>query len=88
MPGDARLVPAIRDLTTQAGTYANLPADQTTSLAERVVDATASLISATGAADAPIEFNFFRSRDTLRVTLTWRENGSEQRREVEQKTSA
>jgi hypothetical protein len=38
--------------------------------------------------DAPIEFRFFRSTDILRVTITWRTNGTEQRREVEQKTSA
>jgi hypothetical protein len=87
MPGDSRLVGVIRELTTQAGTYANLTGGAT-AFAEQVADATEAVISETGVQDAPIEFRFFRSNDLLRVTITWRTNGSERRREVEHKTSS
>lgn len=88
MPGDSRLVGAIRDLTTLAGTYAKLPSHEAGAFVERVAAATASAIAETGVQDAPVEFRFFRSAHVLRVTISWRTNGAEQRREVEQKTSA
>jgi hypothetical protein len=88
MPGDSRLVGVIRDLTAQAGSYAQLAGEVSGAFAQQVADATLSAIAGTGVQDAPIEFRFFRSTDILRVTITWRTNGTEQRREVEQKTSA
>jgi hypothetical protein len=88
MPGDARLVGIIRDLTSQAGTYAMLDGEATGTFTQQVADATESAIAETGVRDVPIEFRFFRSSDLLRVTITWRRNGTEQRRDVEQKTSA
>jgi hypothetical protein len=86
MPGDLRLVGVIRDLSTQAGTYAKLGSDASHAFAQQVVDATESAIAETAVQDAPIEFRFFRSPDVLRVTLAWRANGTEQRRDVEHKT--
>jgi len=88
MPGDSRLIDVIRELTVQAGAYANLATDATDTLAQQVAAATESAIAATGVQDAPIEFRFFRSAELIRVTITWRSNGSEVRREVEHRTSA
>jgi hypothetical protein len=88
MPGDTRMVDTIRELTAQASAYARLASDESRAFAQRVVVATESAIAATGVQDAPIELRFFRSADVLRVTVTWRSNGTEQRRDVEQKISA
>lgn len=88
MPGDLRLVGVIRELATHAGTYAQLASDAAGAFAQQVADATEAAIAETGVQDAPIEFRFFRSPDILRVTLTWRMNGTEQRREVERTFSA
>jgi hypothetical protein len=88
MPGDSRLVGAIRELTNQAGAYAKLPTDEAGVFVQRVAAAAESVIAATGLQDAPIEFRFYRNADTLRVTITWRDRDSEERREVEQKFSA
>jgi hypothetical protein len=87
MPGDTRLVDVIRELTTQAATYAQLATEATSAFAQLVAKAAESAIAATGVQDAPIEFRFFRSPDVIRVTITWSTNGSEERREVEHRTS-
>jgi hypothetical protein len=88
MPGDLRMVDTIRELSTHAGTYARLAREESRAFAQQVVDATECAIAATGVQDAPIELRFFRSADRLRVTITWRANDAEERREVEQKISA
>jgi hypothetical protein len=88
MPGDSRLVGAVRDLANQAGAYANLAASETGAFVQQVAAATESAIAATGVQDSPIEFRFFRSADVLRVTITWHANGADGQREVEHKTPA
>lgn len=88
MPGDERLVGAIRELATHAGVYAKLPSEEAGAFVERVASAAESLIADLSARDVPLEFRFFRSPDLLRVTITCRTNGSEVQREVEQRTSA
>jgi hypothetical protein len=88
MPGDSRLVGVIREVSTHAGSYAKLSTDETGAFVERVADATASAIAATGVQDAPIEFRFFRSAGVLRVTISWRSGNGEDRCDVEQTTSA
>lgn len=87
MPGDPRLVSIIRELTTQAATYAKLETGDTSALAQRVTDA-AEAAMATGIHNAPLEVRFVRNADAIRVTITWRANGTEERREVEHRISA
>lgn len=82
VPGDNRLVGAVRDLSAHAATYAKLSGDMRESFATRVADAMQSAIDATGIQDAPIEFRFARTADALRVTLSWAQNGSRKTREV------
>jgi hypothetical protein len=82
VPGDNRLVGAVRDLSAHAGTYAQLSGEVTQSFAARVAEAMQSAIDATGIQDAPIEFRFDRSASSLRVTLSWSRNGSRETREV------
>ena len=84
LPGDNRLVGAVRDLTAHAANYAKLPSDVSQSFAKRVADEMQSAINATGIQDAPIEFRFNGSADAVLVTLSWSRNGSRETREVRQ----
>jgi hypothetical protein len=84
MPGDTRLVAAVRDLTAHAATYANCAADVSQRFAQQVAEATESAIGATGIQDAPIEFQFHGDARVVRVTITWSQNGSRASRQVEQ----
>lgn len=84
LPGDTRLVGAVRDLTAHAASYAKLASDVSRSFADRVADEMQSAIDTTGIQDSPLEFHFTASADTLLVTLTWSRNGSRQTREVRQ----
>ena len=88
VPGDDRLVGAVRDLSVHAGTYAQLSGDVTESFATRVAEAMQSAIDATGIHDAPIEFRFDRTASSFRVTLSWSQNGSPETREVLQSLTA
>ena len=87
MPGDSRLVPAVRDLTAHAATYANLAADVSQRFAQKVAEATESVIDKTGIHAAPIEFRFDGDQRAVRVTITWSQNGSRASRQVEQSLS-
>jgi hypothetical protein len=88
VPGDNRLVGAVRDLSVHAATYAQLSGEVTQSFAGRVVDAMQTAIDATRIQDAPIEFRFDRTASALRVTLSWSRNGSRETREVLQNLTA
>jgi hypothetical protein len=88
MPGDSRLVPAVRDLTAHAATYANMAADVSQRFAQKVAEATESAIDDTRMHDAPIEFRFDGDKRAVRVTITWSQNGSRASREVEQSLPA
>lgn len=88
LPGDNRLVGAVRDLTAHAATYARLSNDVCQSFANRVASEMQSAIDTTGIQDAPFEFRFDRSGDTLLVTLSWSRNGSPVTREVRQQLTS
>jgi hypothetical protein len=88
LPGDNRLVGAVRDLSAHAATYAKLSSDVSRSFAGKVADEMQSAIDASGIQDAPIEFRFNATADALLVTLTWSRNGSRETREIRQHLSA
>ena len=88
LPGDNRLVGAVRDLTAHAATYAKLPGDVSQSFAKKVADEMQSAIGATGIQDAPIEFRFNGTTDSLLVTLSWSHNGSRETREIRQRLTS
>jgi hypothetical protein len=70
MPGDPRLVGAVRQLTAQAAGYARLSAEVGQQLAEEVERATESAIQATQADDAPIEFEFTGDQREVSVRIS------------------
>lgn len=70
MPGDNRLVGAIRELTRQAGGFARLPAEATNDLAGHVERATGDAIAATGAEDVPIAFRFSGTDEAVGVEIS------------------
>ncbi len=70
MPGDARLVGAVRDLTAQAASYARLSSEIGQLLAQHVVDATQTVIEGTHSNDAPVEFRFDRNGAAIRITIS------------------
>jgi hypothetical protein len=82
LPGDNRLVGAVRDLTAHAAAYARLSATVSQSFAKKVADEMQSAIDGSGIQDAPIEFRFNGTPDALLVTLSWSHNGSRETREV------
>lgn len=83
MPGDSRLVGAVRNLSLQAASYAKLTSEAGRAFAQNVTNATESAIESTGVQDAPIEFHFDGAAGTVRVTISWpRNNGSRETREV------
>jgi hypothetical protein len=84
MPGDSRLVAAVRDLSAHAATYANLAPDVSQRFAQKVAEATESAIDETGIHDAPIEFRFDGDARAVCVTITWSQNGTRATRKVEQ----
>ena len=88
LPGDNRLVGAVRDLTAHAATYARLSNDVCQAFASKVANEMQSAIDTTGIQDAPLEFRFDRSGDTLLVTLSWSRNGTPVTREVRQKLTS
>ena len=69
MPGDARLVGAIRDLVAHAAGYVQLGADATAGLTGQVERAAADAVALV-VRDAPIELQFTGEADALRVVIT------------------
>ena len=70
MPGDSRLVAAIRQLTAHAAGYAQLSAEAGEHFASHVERATESAISASKVQISMIEYRFTADPDALVVTLT------------------
>jgi hypothetical protein len=69
LPGDARLVGAVRDLTAHAATYARLEPSAADGLADQVLAATEAAVRASGAQDAPLDFHFVREGGTLTISI-------------------
>ena len=69
MPGDSRLVAAIRQLTTHAAGYAQLAASDSEQLAQQVEHATETAIAASKAQTALIEFRFTADTEALVVVF-------------------
>jgi hypothetical protein len=69
MPGDARLIGAVRDLTAHAAAYARLEGAAADGLASHVTAAAEAAIDASGAQDAPVNFRFVRQGGTLTVSI-------------------
>jgi hypothetical protein len=84
MPGDSRLVAAVRDLSVHAATYANAGPEVGKRFAQQVAEAAETAIRATGLQDAPIEFRFDGSARAVCVTISWSQNGFRRSREIEQ----
>jgi hypothetical protein len=70
MPGDKRMIGALRDLCAYAATYANVEASRGQAFAEEVVDTAQNIAAATGASDAPLEFRFEADAAAIRVTIS------------------
>jgi hypothetical protein len=76
MPGDARLVGAVRDLTAHAAKYAKLTEAAAAELADQVAGAAAISIEAIRVKDAPIELQFARDGERLEVMIACDVDGS------------
>jgi hypothetical protein len=70
MPGDSRLVGAIRQLVAHAAEYAQLPAKAGDKLADHVERATEVAISASKVQSALIDFRFTANPDAILVVFT------------------
>jgi hypothetical protein len=70
IPGDARLVGAIRQLTAHAAGYAQLTADAGEHLAAHVERATETAISASASDTASIEYRFRADADAIVVMFS------------------
>ena len=71
MPGDTRLVGAIRGLTTHAAGYARLSAAAGQDLAVHVQRATETAIDTAPGEHPPIDFRFTGDADTLTVVISY-----------------
>ena len=69
MPGDSRLVGAIRQLAAHAGGYAQLPAHAVEKLAEHVERATQVAISASTVQSALIQYRFTADPEAIVVVF-------------------
>ncbi|MGE3275684.1 MAG: hypothetical protein AB7O67_11260 [Vicinamibacterales bacterium] len=69
MPGDPRLVVAVRDLTAHAAGYAGAGQAATAALTDVVAAAAEAAIDATHVKDAPVHLQFVRESDALLVTI-------------------
>jgi hypothetical protein len=76
IPGDARLVGAIRQLTAHAAGYAQLTPDAGEHLAAHVERATEAAISASATDTAPIEYRFRADADAIVVVFSLRVTAS------------
>jgi hypothetical protein len=70
MPGDERLLGAIRQLTAHAAGYAQLSTEAGELLAVHVQRATEAAIAASKVQRGPIEFRFYRDGDALVVAFS------------------
>lgn len=71
MPGDERLVGAVRDLTMHAAKYAQLSDRDIRTLVDDVLSATEVSASAAGGANGVVEVRFERTADRLNVAIEW-----------------
>jgi hypothetical protein len=69
MPGDRRLLLAVRDLAAHAANYALLGQPAASNLADEVAAATEAAIASTHRADAPLALAFRRHATGFDVTL-------------------
>jgi hypothetical protein len=76
MPGDARLVTAVRELTAYAAKYARLGEPAGSELADQVARVAEASIAVTGGKDRPIEFQFARDEDRLEVRIAFDVDGA------------
>ena len=79
MPGDARLVGAIRGLAAHAAGYARLNESAGQGLATHVERATATAIAATPEDSTPIDVCFSGNSDTLTVVISYEAMSSAER---------
>lgn len=70
LPGDTRLVGAVRDLAAHAAKYAMLAEPAAAALADRVAKAAETVIATTGGQDAPVEVRFTGGGSRLQVEVT------------------
>jgi hypothetical protein len=70
IPGDSRLLGAVRLLTTQAAGYAQLSPEAGRDLADEVERAADAAMTATQAQDAPIEFQFAGDAKAVTVRIS------------------
>jgi hypothetical protein len=71
IPGDERLVGAVRDLTMHAAKYAQLSDDDVRTLVDDVLSAAAVSAPAAGSVNGMVVFRFDRTADRLDVTIEW-----------------
>ena len=76
MPGDLRLVGAIRQLAAHAAGYAQLSAAAGEGLAAQVEHATQTAIASTQVPDAIIEFRFSGDETAVKVSISCDTAGS------------
>ena len=70
MPGDSRLVGAVRLLAAQAAGYAQLPPEAGSGLASHVAAATEAAIASTNSDHAPIELRFSGDEGMVSVHIS------------------
>jgi hypothetical protein len=71
MPGDARLVGAIRLLAVQAATYAQLPDAKGSALASQAERAAETAIAASRSPNGPIDFRFSGDEKTVTIAVSF-----------------
>lgn len=70
IPGDRNMVGVVRELTTYAARYAELPAEPATRLAARVVLAAENAIESLYEQFAPVRFRFEGDAEAVVVTVS------------------
>jgi hypothetical protein len=76
MPGDARLVGAVRLLAAQAAGYAQLTPQAGEGLADHVERVTEAAIDSTNSQNTPIELRFSGDQGTVNVRISWEAAGA------------
>jgi hypothetical protein len=69
MPGDERLIPAVRDLAAHACAYAGLAEAASASLTSQVTATTSAAMAAARGRNGDVQFRFTRENDTLTVAV-------------------
>jgi hypothetical protein len=85
IPGDARLVSVIRQLTAHAAGYAQLDTASGEELAGKVERAAADAIDATTMPNGLIELHFCGDAEQIVVTLNWTAAAVPQSRQIRQR---